>query len=65
MRIQQGLYQSQVAKMAGITAQSFSYIELSERRPSVDVAKKIAKALGFNWTRFFEDDPQPNETEAI
>ena len=34
----------------------YSFIELGERRPSVEVAKKIASVMGFNWTRFYEDD---------
>jgi transcriptional regulator with XRE-family HTH domain len=33
-----------------------SKIELGERRPSVEVAKKIAAVLFFDWTLFFEDD---------
>lgn len=48
--------QETVAEMAGITQQMYSAIELGERRPSVDVAKRIAAALDFEWTRFFEED---------
>ena len=49
--------QESVAKMAGITQQMYSHIERGERTPSVDVAKKIAAVLGFEWTRFYEDLP--------
>ncbi len=35
----------------------YSKIERGEANPSVDVAKRIAAVLGFDWTRFFEDDP--------
>lgn len=39
---------------AGITRQYYSMIEKGERRPSVDVAKKLGNLLGINWTIFFE-----------
>jgi len=29
-------------------------IETGERRLSVEIAKKIAEILGFDWTKFFE-----------
>ncbi len=54
--IRNGRAQAQIAKAAGITQQMYSLIELGERRPSVEVAKKIAAVLGFDWTRFFEDE---------
>ena len=28
----------------------------SERRPSVDVAKRIASVLGFDWKEFYEEE---------
>lgn len=39
---------------AGITRQYYGMIEKGERRPSVDVAKKLGNLLGINWTIFFE-----------
>ncbi|NLX86613.1 MAG: helix-turn-helix transcriptional regulator [Clostridiales bacterium] len=54
--IRNGRTQAQIAKAAGITQQMYSFIELGERRPSVEVAKKIAAVMGFHWTRFFEDE---------
>jgi transcriptional regulator with XRE-family HTH domain len=35
----------------------YSVVETGERKPSVKTAKKIANAFGFDWTKFFEDDP--------
>ena len=55
-RLEKKLTQSELAEMAGIDATTVSKIELGDRRPSVEVAKKIAAVLGFPWTRFFEDD---------
>ena len=54
--IRNGRTQAQIAKAAGITQQMYSFIELGVRRPSVEVAKKIAAVLGFDWTRFYEDE---------
>jgi len=56
--IRNGRTQAQIAKAAGITQQMYSFIELGERRPSVEVAKKIASVLGFDWTRFYEDEDE-------
>lgn len=50
--------QELIAKMAGISQQMYSKIERGEGNPSVDVAKRIAAVLGFDWTLFFEDPPK-------
>jgi len=60
--IRNGRTQAQIAKAAGITQQMYSAIELGKRRPSVEVAKKIASVMGFNWTRFFEDEDELTKT---
>jgi putative transcriptional regulator len=56
IELRKGCSQTQIAKAVGITQQMYSAIELGVRRPSVEVAKKIAAVLGFDWTRFFEDE---------
>lgn len=48
--------QKQIAKECGISQNFYSWIETGERTPSVPVAKEIAKALDFDWTKFFEND---------
>ncbi len=55
VRKSKGMTGVEVATATGITQQSYSYIENGRRRPSVDVAKRIAEVLGFEWTRFFEE----------
>jgi putative transcriptional regulator len=55
-----GLTHEEVATLAGIKRQYYSMIENGSRNPSVSVAKKIAEALGFEWTLFF--DHSSNET---
>lgn len=55
VRQEKGLTGAEVAEAAGITQQFYNFIENGRRRPSVDVAKRIAAVLGFEWTRFFEE----------
>ena len=50
------LTQEQLAKMVGISRTMITEIENGNANPSVKVAKKIASVLGFNWTKFYEDD---------
>jgi len=61
IRIEKGLTQSQVAEAAGIAPHYYSYIENGARcKPDkVDNEKAIAATLGFEWTRFFEDNDTP------
>lgn len=56
IRLEKGKTQEQVAsEVGGITRTAYTNIETGERRPSVEVAKRIAGVLGFDWTRFYED----------
>lgn len=55
IREQQGMSQSEISKAVEIAQASYSNIEAGKRMPSVPVAKRIAAALGFDWTRFYED----------
>jgi putative transcriptional regulator len=49
--------QSEIAKACNISIQFYSAIETGRRRPGVEVAMRIADELGFDWTRFYTDDP--------
>lgn len=46
--------QREVAERAGITQAFYCEIEKGKKKPSVDMAKRIAEVLGFEWTKFFE-----------
>lgn len=48
------LTHEEVAKIAGISRSTYSNIESGNRNPSVKVAKKIAHALKFDWSLFFD-----------
>lgn len=56
MRKDMGLSQQEVARKVGITQPYYANIENEIKRPSVDTAKLIAAALGFDWTLFFSDE---------
>lgn len=49
-----GMSQRTIAAAAGISQVSYCLIERGEREPRVNTAKRIADALGFEWTRFYE-----------
>lgn len=55
-RKKQGKNQSEISAVAGITQSSYSKIENGKVLPTVPVAKKIATALGFEWTQFYDND---------
>lgn len=56
IRIKSGKTQKEVADNAGITDAHYNYIENGNRRPSPEVAKRIAKVLGFadKWYKLLE-----------
>jgi transcriptional regulator with XRE-family HTH domain len=60
------LTQNQLARLAGISRTMVTEIENGNANPSVDVAKKIASVLGFDWTLFYQDgDEQAASKEAM
>lgn len=54
IRDSKGLTQEQVALLAGISRSAYSNVERGKGL-SVPLAKKIAKALGFDWQIFFDE----------
>lgn len=53
-RIEKKLSQKELAEKCDISQVSIARIESGERRPSPELAKKIADVLNFSWTRFYE-----------
>ena len=56
MRLANGFTQSDIASLVNISRQYFNSIETGVRTPPVWTAKKIAKALGFDWRLFYPDE---------
>jgi len=52
------LTQQDVADRSELSRTFYTQIETGDRNPSVDNAKKIAKALKFKWTLFFDEPSQ-------
>ena len=60
LRIKKRLSQEDVAEKVGITRPAYTHIEGRKRRPSPEVAKKIAEALGFSksWYKLLDYKPE-------
>ena len=54
-REDKGFTQEELAAKIGITRQHIGLIENGVVAPSVEVAKKLAAVLGFEWTRFYDE----------
>ena len=63
-RKRSGKSQEDVAHEVGLSRAGYANIEAGKRMPSVSVAKKIAAALGFDWTRFYEEPGGAREDSA-
>lgn len=65
------LTMKETSTRAEISESYYSMIEAGERRPAVPTAKRIADVLGFDWTRFFDEEnltdkhnPPADQTDA-
>lgn len=60
IREQQNLTTAEIGNLSGISQSYYSLIENGMRgNPlNVDVAKRIAAVMHFDWTRFYEDDEE-------
>lgn len=58
LRKDKGLCGSKIAELANISYAHYNFIENGRRRPSPDVAKRIANVLGFpaNWYKLLEKE---------
>lgn len=54
-RLNSGKTMKDLSKELDISESYYCLIENKERRPSVEIAKKIGKSFGFDWTKFYEE----------
>ena len=59
IRTLQNLTLKQIAQMSNLDVTMISKIENGDRRPGVDIAKKLAEVMnfakyGYDWTKFYE-----------
>lgn len=62
IREKSGLSQRSMSEQVGISQPSYHNIEAGKRGPSVPVAKKIAAVLGFDWTRFYDEPGEAQDS---
>lgn len=55
IRVENHFSQSELAKKVNVSHSTINYIECGKRKPSPELAQKLGKVLGFDWTRFFTD----------
>lgn len=62
LRCDQKMSQLDIAKQVSISPQYYSLIEKDERRPSPEIAKRIAEVLGFpkEWYKLLENQDTNN-----
>lgn len=51
----------ELAKEMGISQQAISNWEVGKRTPKPKLAKKYAQILGFDWTKFYEENIKNSE----
>ena len=61
-RKEKGLTQTQLSKQANVAQSMICNIEKGVRQPSVQVAKRLAAVLDFDWALIFKDEDQ-NSTD--
>jgi len=61
LRTEKNMTMKQVSTQAGIAESTYSLIESGNRRPSPEVAQKLGKILGFDWTAFYTENPKETE----
>ncbi len=55
-RKEKELDQKHISELLGVTQQFYNFIENGKRRPSPEIAQKIGKILGIDWTVFYNDE---------
>lgn len=55
-RMEKGFTQKDLSQKVHVSREYISMLENGERKPSVNVAKKIAKELDFKWEIFFNQE---------
>ena len=55
LRKRAGLRQTDLAQLTNVSQPKIAKIESGLQRPSVELAKRIAAVLGFDWTEFFKE----------
>ena len=60
IRTERGLSRQQLAEAAGVNVQTIGFIERGDYSPSLELAFKLAEALGVGIEAVFSDKPFPS-----
>lgn len=55
IRNEKGMSQFEMASFLQIPQSTYSYYEIGMRNPKIKKAKRLAKLLEINWTKFYEN----------
>lgn len=64
IRKNKGLTQCEIANACRLSQTAYCMIENGSRRPSVELAKRLATFLNVDWTRFYDDEDEANKEET-
>ena len=65
LRIKKGYSQLELGKAVGLSGPTISNYESGELTPKPPAAMRLAKELGFDWKRFYEEtETSENEAEG-
>lgn len=53
IRQEEGMSTYQAAERAGIAQSYYAMIETGARSPAVEVARRLGRAMGFDWRRLY------------
>ena len=56
LRVHKNFTRKKLANVVNVDVTSIAKYEQGERRPSPEVAQRIADVLGFDWTKFFDGE---------
>lgn len=62
-RKERGLTQMELGERVGIAQRTVAAYESGERRPSIDVAQRLAKELDVAWPDFYDENEEPESEE--
>ena len=61
LRKEKKLTQAELAQELNVSQRMVAACEAGERRPSVDLARRISSLLGMEWTEFFQEETEEAE----
>ena len=63
-RLAKGMTQEELAKSIDTVQSSIARFESGETRPKPETAKALAAVLDFEWTEFYEEEPEDDARRA-